>query len=133
MSPVNGARIVIETGAGELIDKITILQIKTERIVEATKLVNIRRELDMLERARASSLPASPELDRLEDDLKHVNEALWDIEDEIRRCEEAGEFGERFVRLARSVYKQNDRRTALKRRINALTGARIVEEKSYAP
>ncbi|MDP2619505.1 MAG: DUF6165 family protein [Hyphomicrobiales bacterium] len=133
MSPVDGARIMIEAGAGELIDKITILRIKTERMTDATKLVNIRRELDMLRRARARSLPASAELDHLEEELKRINQALWDIEDDIRRCERTGEFGDRFVRLARSVYKQNDRRSALKRRINALTGARIVEEKSYAP
>lgn len=132
MAPVNSARIMIEVGAGELIDKITILQIKTERITDAAKLANIRRELDMLHRARARSLPASPALDRLEQDLKRVNESLWSIEDDIRRCERERDFGDRFVRLARSVYKQNDRRADLKRRINGLAGARIVEEKSYS-
>ena len=124
---------MIEAGPGELIDKITILQIKTERIAESGKLANIRRELDMLLGTRRSALPPSPELDRLEKQLKRINEALWEIEDEIRRCERGGDFGERFVRLARSVYRQNDRRAALKRQINDLTGAQIVEEKSYAP
>jgi len=126
-------RIVIEVGAGELIDKITILRIKAERVTDPEKLANIRRELEMLQRAREQALDDSPALDRLTQELKRVNEALWLIEDDIRRCEQARNFGDRFVQLARSVYQENDRRAALKRRINELTGARIVEEKSYAP
>ncbi len=77
-------------------------------------------------------MPSSEKLDRLTAELKAVNEALWVIEDEIRLCERASDFGPRFVELARSVYLQNDQRSVLKRQINELLGSRIVEEKSYA-
>ena len=117
--------------AGELIDKITILEIKRERITDEAKRGNVGRELDLLVAERRRSLPSSPELDALTAELKTVNERLWDIEDDIRRCEAAAEFGDRFVELARSVYKSNDERSALKRRINDLLGSAIVEEKSY--
>lgn len=126
------APILIEVGPGELIDKITILRIKSERMEDAAKLRNVRHELDVLTRARADNLPDSPDLRRLEAALKAVNEALWEIEDDIRRCEAEGDFGARFIELARSVYKQNDKRAALKKDINLLTGSAIVEEKSYA-
>ena len=78
-------------------------------------------------------MPASEELARLTDGLKGVNEALWDIEDEIRVCERNKDFGERFIELARSVYKTNDRRAALKRQVNDLLGSRLIEEKDYKP
>ena len=121
----------IEVGGGELIDKITILQIKTERIRDPGKLANVRHELALLEAARDGHLPPSEELAALTDALKQVNESLWDIEDDIRACEAANDFGDRFIELARSVYKTNDRRAALKKQINQLTGATVVEEKSY--
>jgi hypothetical protein len=117
---------------GELIDKITILEIKAERIQDAAKLRNIRAELTALTAARERAVPVSPELDRLAAELKAVNEQLWRIEDEIRACEAARDFGPRFVELARSVYRTNDRRSALKRRVNELLGSRLVEEKAYA-
>ena len=126
------APILIEVGPGELIDKITILRIKSERMDDPDKLHNVRHELDVLTTACAQNLADTAELRRLEADLKEVNEALWEIEDDIRRCEADGEFGPTFVELARSVYKQNDRRAALKKQINVLTGSSIVEEKSYA-
>jgi hypothetical protein len=118
--------------AGEMIDKITILEIKAERIADAAKLANVRRELDELREARARSLPSSTDLIALAAELKSVNERLWEIEDAVRECEAAGDFGSRFVALARSVYKTNDARSALKRRINELLGSALVEEKSYA-
>ncbi|MEM6623722.1 MAG: DUF6165 family protein [Pseudomonadota bacterium] len=125
--------VTIEIAPGELIDKITILQIKSERIADSDKLANVRIELDTLEKSRDSALPASPKLDSLTADLKAVNEALWQIEDDIRDCERDGDFGPRFVELARSVYVTNDQRAALKRAINELLGSRLVEEKSYKP
>lgn len=126
------APILVGIGSGELIDKITILEIKAERITDAAKLANVRHELAVLEAARRDHLPGLPALAEIEAALKVVNLALWDVEDEIRVCEAQGEFGERFVELARAVYKTNDRRAALKKEINRLTGAAIVEEKSYA-
>jgi hypothetical protein len=123
--------ILIEVGPGELIDKITILVIKSERMSDPAKLANVRHELQVLEAARRAHVPASAELQRLEAELKAVNEALWVIEDDIRQCEADKDFGPKFVELARSVYRQNDRRAALKKDINLLTGSAIIEEKSY--
>ena len=125
--------VTIEIAPGELIDKITILEIKSERIPDADKLENVRAELETLAAARDATLPASDELDRLTAELKRVNEALWVIEDDIRDCERTGDFGERFVELARSVYRTNDVRADLKRQINLALGSRLVEEKSYQP
>ena len=125
--------VLIEIAPGELIDKITILRIKDERIADAAKRANVRIELDTLNAARAAALPADAEIDRLEAALKAVNEALWQIEDDIRDCERAGDFGPRFVELARAVYHTNDRRSELKREINLHLGSRLVEEKSYQP
>jgi hypothetical protein len=82
--------------------------------------------------ARDCTVPGSAELTRLEIELKAVNEALWEIEDEIRLCERLDDFGPRFIGLARSVYVSNDRRATLKRQINELLGSRLIEEKSYA-
>jgi len=123
--------VLVEVSPGELIDKITILEIKLARLSDAGALGNVRREYDSLERERAR-LPGSPELGRLTAELKAVNEALWTIEDDIRDCERAKDFGAKFVELARSVYRSNDRRAALKREINVLLGSSIIEEKSYA-
>ena len=125
--------VMIEIAPGELIDKITILEIKSERISDAEKLRNVRIELEYLEKSRDAAISRSSELDRLTSDLKAVNEELWVIEDDIRDCERAGDFGARFVELARSVYMTNDRRAALKREINTHLGSRMVEEKSYQP
>lgn len=123
--------VLIEVGAGELIDKITILNIKTKRMGDPVKLRNVQHELDVLEAARQRALPASDELVRLEGALTEVNEALWVIEDDIRACEAERDFGARFIELARSVYIQNDKRATLKKDINLLCGSSIVEEKSY--
>jgi hypothetical protein len=123
--------ILIDVGPGELIDKITILQIKSERMSDEGKLKNVRHELSVLDAARKAHIPAGAGIDKLEADLKAVNEALWVIEDDIRQCEADKDFGQTFIDLARSVYKQNDKRAALKKEINLLTGSSIVEEKSY--
>lgn len=124
--------ISVEIAPGELLDKLTILEIKRERIEDSQKLVNVGLELDVLDQARRENVPDSPELDALYADLKTINETLWEIEDDIRDCEREKDFGERFIELARAVYKTNDRRAATKRAINELLGSRIVEEKSYA-
>ena len=117
--------------AGELVDKITILRNKAERIGDPAKEANVRRELAMLEAIADEALPKTPEIERLTAELSEVNIALWDIEDGKRDCERRGDFGERFVELARSVYVENDRRAAIKRAINEAAGSDIVEEKSY--
>jgi tetratricopeptide (TPR) repeat protein len=123
--------IRVEISPGELLDKLTILKIKSARIGDEAKLRNVRAELEELQAAREESLPATPELADLEASLQAVNETLWRIEDDLRRCEAGQEFGPAFVELARSVYRENDRRGTLKRAINALLGSRLVEEKSY--
>jgi hypothetical protein len=120
-----------EMAPGELYDKITILEIKSERIKDAAKLRNVRVELDDLTAARDRAIVGSPELTQLAAELKSINEALWQIEDDLRDCERAKDFGAKFIELARAVYHQNDRRAAVKRRINDLLGSRIIEEKSY--
>jgi len=124
--------VSVEISPGELIDKITILEIKLERIKDAAKLGNVRTEWETLTAARDGALGNSAELDRLTAELKEVNVRLWEIEDRIRDCERAKDFGETFVELARGVYRNNDRRAHIKRAINALLGSRLIEEKSYA-
>ena len=126
------ATVNVEIAPGELIDKITILEIKTERITDPAKLGNVRIELKTLAEARDSTLVGSPELDDLTKQLKMINEQLWDIEDDIRDCERDKDFGDKFVELARAVYKSNDKRAAFKRDINVLLGSHLVEEKSYS-
>jgi hypothetical protein len=123
--------VLVEVSLGELLDKITILQIKRERISDPSKRANVQRELETLEAARGELGPPPPELARLSDELKHVNEALWDIEDAIRLCERNQDFGPRFIELARAVYHQNDHRGHLKRQVNDLLGSRLREEKAY--
>ena len=125
-------RLEVPIGPGELIDKITILEIKAAQLSSAEKLANVRAELTALVAARDAAIDASPDLARLTEALKSVNATLWQVEDQIRDCERAGDFGPRFVDLARSVYRTNDERAALKRQINNLLEADIVEEKSYA-
>lgn len=123
--------IMAPISAGELVDKITILRVKAERIGDPAKEANVRKELAMLEAIAADALPASAEIERLTGELAEVNGALWDIEDGKRDCERRQDFGDRFVQLARSVYIENDRRAAIKRAINEAAGSDIVEEKSY--
>jgi tetratricopeptide (TPR) repeat protein len=123
--------VLIEVAPGELIDKITILEIKRERITDSAKLANVQTELDVLTKGRDRSLDKSSELDALTAELKKTNALLWDVEDDLRLCERAHDFGPRFIELARSVYRHNDRRAAVKRQINELLGSRLLEEKSY--
>lgn len=122
--------LFVEVSAGELIDKLTILKIKSERIKDRDKLRNVREEMNALSRVRAT-IDSSPALMELEKQLKAANEQLWTIEDDIREHEERQDFGPSFIALARSVYQTNDHRARLKREINALLKSRLVEEKSY--
>ena len=125
--------VKVEISPGELIDRITILEIKAARINDEAKRANIGVELSELAAARQGAVPASDRLAALTGELREVNGALWDIEDEIRALEAAGDFGPAFIELARAVYKTNDRRSAIKRQINELLGSRLIDEKSYTP
>jgi hypothetical protein len=124
-------KLLVEVSAGELLDKLSILQIKSQLMTDPEKLRNVEVETNALLAVR-QTLPESSELAALEEQLTNINEQLWEIEDAIRDCERECDFGQRFIELARSVYHTNDRRSALKRAINELLGSTIVEEKSYA-
>lgn len=123
--------IAVPVSFGELIDKMTILEIKTERIGDAAKVANVRTELDMLNETWATHGASGTDIRDERARLRAVNEALWDIEDRIRVKEKAKEFDADFVELARSVYVRNDERAAVKREINLKLGSTLVEEKSY--
>ena len=119
------------TAPGELIDKLTILRLKSEKITDLAKLANVRHEQAALQATADAALPASAELLALWDQLYQINAALWVIEDDIRDCEAQADFGPDFIRLARAVYVTNDQRAAVKKQINLLLGSVIIEEKSY--
>ncbi len=127
--------VQIEVSCGELCDKITILEIKSERIADPAKRANVARELDGLMRVWASlDLGAvADEVAATRRALREVNEKLWVIEDDIRQLERERRFDADFIALARAVYQVNDERARLKRRVDELLGSRLVEEKSYAP
>jgi paraquat-inducible protein B len=125
--------IKVPVSPGELLDKITILRIKSARMTDPQKLRNVRLELDALMATWADSIHANADLAADVDALMKVNERLWTIEDEIREKERSQAFDAEFIRLARAVYLENDERAAIKRRINVKLGSAIVEEKSYEP
>ena len=125
------SEISVPVSFGELLDKISILQIKSERMTDEAKLANVRNELTALENTWMAHPAASKEIARLRADLKAVNERLWVIEDDIRLKEKAQAFDEEFIRLARAVYFENDERARIKREINLALGSTYVEEKSY--
>ena len=116
---------------GELLDKLTILEIKSERMSDAAKLANVRDELQLLEHTWQAHPAACTDIAAERAALKQVNAALWDIEDHIRLKEKAQAFDAEFIALARAVYVRNDERAAIKRAINLKLGSRLVEEKSY--
>lgn len=123
--------ILVPVSPGEVLDKITILQIKSERIQDEAKLVNVRRELTLLQETWSGSVTEDKKIRELRSQLKEINEALWDIEDAIRDEERKQIFDERFIELARNVYFTNDRRSRVKKELNLHLGSQIVEEKSY--
>jgi len=126
------SEVTVPVSPGELIDKITILRIKSQRITDAVKLKNVRVELDALTTTWAGSAYAGIDITADENALLAVNERLWVIEDEIRDKERERSFDAEFIRLARAVYFENDERAAIKRRINLRLGSAIIEEKSYS-
>ena len=121
----------VQTSLGEFLDKLTILEIKSERIQDPAKLANVRRELDLLRALWRESPLSARDVSAVVERLKQVNEALWEIEDRIRDKEAARTFDSEFIELARSVYITNDRRTSLKRELNLALGSDLIEEKSY--
>ncbi len=123
--------IHIPMSPGELLDKITILEIKSERMDDEAKLANVRRELDLLNATWSGAVTPDETIERIHRELKAINEQLWEIEDDIRDKERVKEFDERFIELARAVYFTNDKRAAAKKALNVHLGSQIVEEKSY--
>ena len=124
--------ILVPTAPGELIDKLTILRLKEERITDPAKVANVRVEKAALMQTADAQVPPSAELSALWDELYDINADLWIIEDDIRDLEMAKDFGDAFIRLARAVYITNDRRADVKKKINLLLGSNLIEEKSYA-
>lgn len=124
--------ISIPISPGELLDKITILEIKAEQIKDKQKLQNVENELKLLSQIWIQHSYNIDDIHLLKQELKTNNQNLWEIEDKIRLKEANKEFDQEFIELARSVYIQNDKRAATKRKINDLLGSKIIEEKSYA-
>ena len=123
--------VEIAVSYGELFDKISILEIKQSKVVNADQRKNIENELDVLNRVRTTVVPADFKINNLMAGLTDVNERLWDIEDQLRDCERRQDFSTTFIELARSVYRWNDRRAELKRELNTRLGSGLVEEKLY--
>jgi hypothetical protein len=123
--------VEVPMAPGELLDKLSILAIKLERISDEQKLLYVRREHQRLESVRRRAVPLGGELTRLAGELKEVNERLWDIENDIRDCEARQDFGPTFIQLARAVYQTNDRRAEIKREIDTLLGSPVLEQKDY--
>lgn len=121
--------MLIQVSNGEIIDKLTILSLKLVHIEDEDKLVNIRKEFDILYKAAKDI--GIDESNELYQRMLEINGKLWDIEDKIRDCESRKDFGEEFVELARSVYITNDERSRIKKEINLQTGSSLIEEKSY--
>ncbi len=123
--------IKVPVSPGEVLDKITILEIKSERMEDPEKVANVRVELKLLQDTWAANIGDDDTIRDLHAQLKEINEALWEIEDDIRDKERVKEFDERFIELARAVYFTNDRRSEVKKKLNLHLGSQIVEEKSY--
>jgi len=123
--------IQVPVSPGEVLDKITILEIKSERMVDPDKLANVRRELELLQDTWQQTVDNDETVRGIHAKLKSINENLWEIEDDIRDKERAREFDKRFIELARSVYVTNDQRANAKKELNVYLGSEIVEEKSY--
>jgi len=121
----------VPLSVGEVLDKVTILEIKSERIDDPVKLKNINNELSQLRTLLTDAVFDKTSIKSLVDELKQVNQTLWDIEDNIRDQEMEGTFGDRFIELARAVYVTNDKRAMIKKKLNEATGSTLVEEKSY--
>ena len=123
--------IKVPVSPGEVLDKITILEIKSERMSDPEKVANVRAELALLQETWDGNIRDSDVIQGLHAKLKEINEALWEIEDDIRDKERAKEFDERFIELARAVYVNNDQLSQVKKELNHHLGSEIIEEKSY--
>lgn len=123
--------VMICVSVGELIDKITILEIKVAKIQEGTRLDNVKKELEMLMIILHNEVSMDKDMKQLMRELKEVNERLWQAEDNIRLHEETGNFDEDFIMIARSIYLNNDIRASIKRKINEISNSNIIEEKNY--
>lgn len=123
--------LLVPTSPGELIDKLTILRLKSEKITDTTKLTHVKHEQSVLQKVADEAIPGSAALEALWGELYEINADLWAIEDDIRACDARGDFGAAFIALARAVYVTNDRRAGVKKQINLLLGSDLVEEKSY--
>ena len=123
--------IRVPVSPGEVLDKITILEIKSERMSDPQKVANVHAELRLLQETWTQTISEDDVIRDLHAQLKEINEALWEIEDDIRDKERAREFDERFIELARAVYFTNDKRSEVKKKLNLHLGSQIVEEKSY--
>ncbi len=123
--------LLVPVAPGELIDKLTILRLKSERIEDEAKLRNVRHEQKVLMDVVEAQVAVDAPLQTLWDQLYAINAKLWEIEDDIRICERNSDFGDTFIRLARAVYVTNDKRAAVKKEINLHLGSAIIEEKSY--
>ena len=124
-------KILTEISAGELLDKISILEIKLDNIRDKEKIAEIKKEYKSLEETRKSNIEISENLQKLIDQLREINLKLWNIEEEKRMCEKNSDFGNNFIQLSRNVYKNNDKRAKIKSDINELLGSNIKEVKSY--
>ena len=124
--------IKVDVSVGEFLDKVTILEIKSERIKDAAKLENVNKELNLLKKTWAESEFAKADITDEMNRLKAINEKLWEIEDDIRDKERDRAFDEKFIELARAVYYSNDERAAIKKELNLKLGSGLVEEKSYS-
>ncbi|MFZ2484834.1 MAG: DUF6165 family protein [Minisyncoccia bacterium] len=123
--------ILTPTAPGELIDKITVLRIKAERIKDPARLANVNTELEMLEEVREKHFSKNERLQELEENLKKANEEIWDMGDKIRELGEGRDFGKEFVEPAYGIHLANDRRATIKKEINLMLGSSLIEEKSY--
>ncbi len=124
-------QLEIPVAPGELLDKLSILEIKLDRMTGPGKLANVRREYELLDGIWQDAGLETDDIGVLRSELLAVNRRLWEIEDAVRECEREKDFGNRFIALARSVYMENDERAAIKKKINLTLGSDIIEEKSY--
>jgi len=125
-------KIQSEISAGELLDKISILEIKLDKIKDQSKKEEVKKEYNVLKKAQKSNIKTNEEIEKLFSEIKKTNLTLWDIEDKIRICEKQKDFGKTFISLARNVYINNDKRAKIKSEINKILGSNIREIKEYA-
>ena len=128
---IKSKKILSEISAGELLDKISILEIKLEKVKDKTNLEEINKEYKILKEVQDSNIETTEKLKALFNDIKEINLNLWDIEDRLRICEKNKDFGQSFIELARGVYLNNDKRSKIKSEINKILGSNIKEIKQY--